>query len=396
MRYCLFGIIWLSLSSSHVLAVDDIAGSFSLENRFFLEEGSQSDRPDYQLSLSIAPELYWASEDEKESLTLVSFFRWDNQDSERTHADIRELMWLHVGNEWELRVGVGKVFWGVTESVHLVDVINQTDFVETVDGEEKLGQPMLFGSWIKSWGTLDVFLLPWFRERTFPGDNERFSLSLPIKVNNAEYQSSAEQQHVDFVLRWSHTIEDWDIGTYYFHGTSRDPDLVVKFNGLGNPELVPFYPQMKQFGVDIQATLGAWLWKLEAIYRDSTESYWSTIAGFEYTFVGVLNSNWDIGVLAEYQYDQRGTAAPIPHQNDLFLGGRFVVNDVAGTEILMGAVKDLNWHHSYSGLVEASTRLSNQLKLSLEAYFFASNNIRDANYPFRNDDYIQVGLKYYF
>ncbi|MDD7885073.1 hypothetical protein [Flavivirga sp. 57AJ16] len=42
----------------------------------------------------------------------------------------------------------------MTESNHLVDIINQTDAVETFDGEEKLGQPMVQ----LSWGTDNIIL----------------------------------------------------------------------------------------------------------------------------------------------------------------------------------------------------------------------------------------------
>lgn len=36
------------------------------------------------------------------------------------------MTWLVVEQDWELRLGVRKVFWGVTEGSHLVDIINQT------------------------------------------------------------------------------------------------------------------------------------------------------------------------------------------------------------------------------------------------------------------------------
>ena len=58
-----------------------------------------------------------------------------------------------------MRVGVGKVFWGVTESRHLVDVVNQSDFVEDLDGEDKLCQPMLALTLKLVWGTFDLFVL---------------------------------------------------------------------------------------------------------------------------------------------------------------------------------------------------------------------------------------------
>ena len=48
-------------------------------------------------------------------------------------------------------------FWGVTETAHRVDILNQTDQVESFDGEDKLGQPMVNFSWSKDWGTLDLY-----------------------------------------------------------------------------------------------------------------------------------------------------------------------------------------------------------------------------------------------
>jgi len=35
---------------------------------------------------------------------------------------------------------------------------------------------------------------------------------------------------------------------------------------------------------------------------------WATLAGFEYTYVGILNSVADLGILMEYSWDSRGEA----------------------------------------------------------------------------------------
>ncbi len=105
------------------------------------------------ISLAAQPEYYRAWDDGRQNFTFVPFLRWDQSDSERSHVDIRELTWLRAADNWELRVGIRKLFWGVTESQHLVDIINQTDLVEAPDGEEKLGQPMLNLALIRDWGT---------------------------------------------------------------------------------------------------------------------------------------------------------------------------------------------------------------------------------------------------
>ena len=202
------------------------------------------------------------SEDGKQRVSIVGFARGDLQDSQRSHADLREAFWGIDGEIWDLTVGVGKVFWGVTESRHLVDVINQTDLVEDIDQEDKLGQPMINFNFQQDYGRFEFYVLPWFRERTFPGPNGRFRPPLPVDTDNPIYESSAEDRHVDVAFRYSHFVGDLDIGVHVFDGTSREPRFMVA------PEadrLLPVYDQMTQYGVDLQYTRDAWLWKLEAI-----------------------------------------------------------------------------------------------------------------------------------
>ena len=94
-------------------------------------------------SFSFIASYHRSWDDGKYLFDFVPSFRFDHEDSARNLIDIQELSWIRVGEDWELRAGVRKVFWGVTESRHLVDVINQLDFTEGLDGEEKLGQPMV-------------------------------------------------------------------------------------------------------------------------------------------------------------------------------------------------------------------------------------------------------------
>ena len=85
-------------------------------------------------------------------ISIVGFARADSQDDERSHADLREAYWGYESDDWDVIIGVNKVFWGVTESRHLVDVINQTDLVEDIDQEDKLGQPMINIATQRNWG----------------------------------------------------------------------------------------------------------------------------------------------------------------------------------------------------------------------------------------------------
>jgi len=371
------------------------SGDISAEYRGFLQAPADPRQGDNDFSVSLSPELYHEWDKGHQSFTFAPFLRKDSNDRERTHADIRELTWLKAGQSTEWRVGIRKVFWGVTESVHLVDIINQTDLVENPDGEQKLGQPMINFALIKDWGTLDLFVMPGFRERTFPGVDGRLRTPLVVDTDHPVYESANEDDHVDYALRWSNSIGDWDIGLSHFYGTSRDPRFLPGLKD-GEPVLFPVYDIINQTGVDVQATLDNWLLKLEAIRRTGQgEGYYAAATGFEYSFYGVFDTQKDIGLIAEYLWDQRQERALTPFQNDLFLGTRLAFNDEASTEVLFGFIRDLD-HDSLFANLEASRRIGSSWKLILESRLFSVKDAADPLTGFRNDDYIGVELKRYF
>ena len=374
----------------------EISGSAGLEQRYFVQDALYPEQNRSQLSVYFEPEFYTEFNDGNDSLLFKPFYRVDQHDDERTHGDIRELMWLHVGEDWELRTGIGKVFWGQTESLHLVDVINQTDAIEAVDGEDKLGQPMVNLSLVRDWGTTSFFVLPYFRERTFAGLEGRLRPGLEIDIDNPLYESSDEESNVDWAVRYQNTFGDWEVGLSYFDGTSREAGFVPEVYETGL-KLRPYYAQMEQVGVDLLAVVDAWLLKFEAIHRSvGQEDYFAAVGGFEYTSVGVMNTQYDIGWLVEYQYDEREEQATTPAQNDIMLGARFVYNDADGTEVLVGYVQDLDVSSSRSGFIEASSRMSDNWKWRFEAYLFSTDEPTDILYNFRRDDYVQLNIEYYF
>lgn len=394
-------VMLIALTSYNSTAVEfEISGKIAVEQRYFFKDAQFPNQFDTgQSSLAIEPELFWSWNDGFDSITFTPFYRVDSQDDNRQHGDIRELSYIHAADDWEIRIGIRKEFWGVTEFQHLVDVINQTDGVEDFDGEDKLGQQMVNLSLVNDWGIVDVFLLPGFREQTFTGEQGRLRGPFVVDKNNVSYESSAGQQHLDVAVRWAHSIGDFDLGTYWFHGTNRDPNLLPTDN---NEEVVlrQFYTQMDQFGIDAQATIGDWLWKVEGIYRKTTdEDFAATQAGFEYSFIGVFDTNIDLGLLTEYAWDSRGEV-PLGSngsvfQNDLFFGSRLAFNDMQSTELLVGFGTDLD-HSATNFLLEASRRFGDNFKVSLDIRLMQSTNPLDVSYSIRNDDHAQLAVEWYF
>jgi hypothetical protein len=373
----------------------ELSGYVELEGRLFFNDALYQNQKRDSASIAFQPELYHEWSDGS-SFTFTPFARFDSADPERTHQDIRELnfLWLHDG--WELRAGIGKVFWGVTEFLHLVDIINQTDLVEDIDTEDKLGQPMLNLSVFGDAGTLDLFVLPYFRDRTFPGRNGRFRTPIPVDTKNDVYESGAEEYHIDLAVRYSHTIGDWDFGIYYFDGTGREPVLQLKTDSSGKLSIIPFYEQIRQTGLDVQAVKGNWLLKLEAIYRDGfEENFFASVGGFEYTFINIAASGIDLGLIGEWAYDERGQEFQSAFNNDLMLGTRLAFNDPASTEVLIGYIEDLDRDGSVL-TVESSRRLGNNWKINLDAFFVFDAARGDAFYVIREDHVVELDIQYYF
>jgi hypothetical protein len=374
----------------------DLGANVEMQSRFFTQDarwpGQESQAG--QISLAATVELRWRNADDDQRASIIPYLRWDAEDEERSSLDLREAYWAWEAESFELLVGANTVFWGVTESVHLVDVLNQTDAVADIDGEDKLGQPMVNLAMQRDWGLLNFYVMPYFRERTFAGADGRLRTPLPVDTDRAQYESSAEEKHVDLALRYSHYVGDVDIGLSLFSGTSREPRLLPDADGTA---LLPYYDQINQFGVDLQYTRDAWLWKLESIVRDGyDDTFIAAVGGFEYTLYQVGESTADVGLLLEYQYDGRGEFEPLTiADNDVFAGARLALNDTQDTAVLAGVGYDVDTNEMFVN-VEAERRLGEDYVLELRARAFSGARQDNPTYTLSRDDYLQLQLSRYF
>ncbi len=388
----------------------DLRGYVALEAIGFFEDPMDPRQHNSYGSLAIEPEYFHEWNRRDDLFTFKPYLMADTHDDNRTHFDIRELSWVHVADDWETNIGISKVYWGVTEAVHLVDVINQTDLVVNEDGEDKLGQPMAKLTLVRDYGNFDLFVLPGFRERTFPDIEGRPRFGIPVN-DDVIYESGAEEWHTDLAVRWSHYFGPVDIGISHFAGTAREPRFVVRpadVMGMTVTQVTPLYEIINQTSLDLQAIFGGWLWKLEAIVRSGQgERIEAFAGGYEYTFVGVGDSQIDVGLITEYLYDSRGDEVDLPaalagqpfftspFQDDLVIGSRITLNDAASTELLASVIVDLEGGGQTYNL-EASRRFGDQWKLSLEArgvWDIPAGNVLSS---FEDDHRVRMELARYF
>ena len=412
-KYALIGLVSCLTALPAAALEIEVDGNVELEARLFPDEGALPAMEQNFMAIAGELELGLYSRDNTHAIIVKPFGRYDQRDHERSHADLREAKYRYVNNAFELTIGADKEFWGVTEFVHLVDIINQTDNVEGTDGEAKLGQLMVKASYASPYGTFTAYALPHFRIRQFADpETGRPNYGFTVDDETVHFESgetSGDARRVDdYALRYKHSIGAIDIGLSFFDGTAREPQLLLAAPPSAGRQAVmqAFYAYRRQAGLDVQATLGPWLVKLEALQE--TQNYYQgalpTLAspfeevttnratgGIEYSFYNVFNSGTDIGLVAEYMWDERELDAPHPFANDFGIGLRWTANDVQSTAVLIGTIIDLNSDSSVISL-EAERRIGSNFKAIVEARFpgevgdndsFAAANETEGHWRFR-------------
>lgn len=427
--------------------ITDFGGRLELEGRRFPQATEYRDTLSAALALGFAVEL-----GVKTQLAGELFTRKDRDDGRRTHGDIRELYYEAIGEDFEFRAGNRRVYWGVTEGRHLVDIVNQSDFVEDLGNEAKLGQPMLSYNWIGDYGSAEYFLMPYQRARTYPGPRGHPQLPFPVDSASARYESARGQHHLDGAIRYRQSFGALDLGLAVFDGTAREPRIQPclrqgsGFEGtedgpncdifaaaaaeapvsplpaqltpllqelglapsneevaaeitqrvLDNLVLVPLYERLQQVSLDALYVIDAWALKLEVLSREQGGAHsWAAVGGFEYTLGDVYGSGWDLGLLAEYLYDQKVDLTSSRFDHDYFFGTRIGFNDVAGTQLLAGGLVDKSGDER-AFQIEASSRLNDSLKATLKWRVFSGGGDDPFLDFIENEDMLNLRLEYFF
>lgn len=341
------------------------------------------------------------------------FYRLDADDDQRAGGDIRQAYIQWRGEQVDVSLGWRRVFWGVTESRSLVDVINQDDRAGDIRGDEKLGQPMLQLDWHGALGSASLYLMPRGRKRIFSGADGY--PRAPLRIDGPAGRFSGERDRPDLALRWQYSGRGFDVGLSGFDGSARDPDFEIcarlpahallalpcaplpALAGLEAPSsllalrerlaelpgyaeletwlwqrtaehlrLRPVYPRERRLGVDVQYLQGAWAWRLEALARErERRRSRALVAGVEYALPRFFATDWEVGLLAEYLYDQRRDDPFNRYfDDDLFIGGRVFVNDIAGSNLLGGVIISRDGRDRFYSL-EAGRRLGEYWRATL-------------------------------
>ena len=314
--------------------------------------------------------------------------RSDTQDSGRNILEARQAYLKTYISDFVVFVGNRQEFWGTTESKNVVDVINQRDAAANQGSAGKLGAPSISVEKYMDIGDLQIWYMPYFREQTFNNSNAHPSGQLSVKP--AHYERSGGKNADDYAVRLTSVLGDWDLAGSLFYGTARSPTSTVVDSGT---TLQPLYPEQKSFGLEAQYTGDTTLLKWESsIGHQSSDGFSAVVTGLEYTMYGVFDRVWDLGFIAEEQYDDRPQAAA----ERFHVGGiRLTLNDAKDTSILFLTSRDHNNDQS-SISFEASRRLNSWSSLEIGAQYFDAKTPGSAFGLLDDDDTISIRFNTFF
>jgi len=365
----------------------------------FPESPLYAGQKDNNYSIALESELY-AEWDKGDSFVFTPFILLDSYDDNRSHLDIREALYSWYGDDWESSVGIGQVFWGVTESKNLVDIINQFDAVYDPLFKTKLGQPLTNLTLIRDSGYYELFILPYFRERTSPGKKGRLRGDPEFSKGGTKFEGGS-QWTPELAVRWSNSFNDYDLSMHSFFGYSRAPSIDVMIVD-GQLKYEPNYQRVRQIGGTVQKTSEATLYKMEWLAKDGQKDanfrrggYFSTVFGFEHTLYKAIDEGGDLGFLMEYNFDSRRSRSNDSLQDDIFIAARITLNDPDDTQMLFGSILDLDGDGQMYQ-VDFGKRLNDSLTFGVKGAVYQNGRYNSNLYILRQDSWVEINLKQYF
>ena len=219
-RWLLLPVVLVAVLTSGSVRAQEFKGFIEAQGLAYEHDGLAGDDQAVALSGQLEAQAQLA---ENLEFSLRVFGRLDPNSSKGTYVDLPIAKITYKLDNWQFAAGFDTVFWGVAESQRVVNVINQPDFIRSLRGDVTQGQPMLSVNWYGEVFRAEAYVLPYFRERRFGGENFRTGLPLPVDASDPIYEDPDKKRHVDYAGRLSASFEGLEIGLSGFTGTLREP-----------------------------------------------------------------------------------------------------------------------------------------------------------------------------
>tara|TARA_B100001057_G_C22809626_1_gene934901 strand:+ start:548 stop:1699 length:1152 start_codon:yes stop_codon:yes gene_type:complete len=383
MRYfARISCIWLLLAMQ---VKADTSGSLEITGSYFPRSLGAS----FDTNITAEAKVIGYEELDDFQLEYEIIIRKSVNDNGKDIVEPRQLFVSKTFRDIDVYLGYRHTFWGVAESRNLVDLVNQQDLAAGVSPDNKLGAPSISIETYLGSGELQYWYIPRFRERTFNDANAHPGFGMP--VSPAQFANVKGSKASDQALRYANSIGDIDFALSIFDGTVREP--LILFQELEQPTIVPYYERMRSVGLELQYTGESILYKFEGLTGTQSEKDFDAVVfGTEKTVYSVFETPWDMGLIIEYQYDERPQAML---DRTLVSGIRLTANDEFDTNLLAIYTVGNDFSQSLFGL-EVSRRLRTGMTLDLSYLLYHSDKQNLPFYSLVDDSELSFTIGYYF
>jgi hypothetical protein len=426
----------LVLLPALALASTQSKGSMGFEGRAFApEEGEDVDRHDFGTVL--VGRLEWkgkqlvsrsgaARTSFREKLRVVGRVAAIDEDRSRL---IAEEAWVGWRSKYlRVKAGVQMLTWTATEAFHPADVVNSRNFDGNVENPDKIGEPMVSATLRLAGFHLTGYYLPVRMDPVLPGGDSRLSfggdLGDPVWVDR-DGTISEDRFENQWAARLATTFGSADVALHAIQHNDRGSPAIRVTTATG--EVQPLYLFVTQFGLTYAHAVGDVVLKLEGAHRrfeparSTSGLQFPSIIGIsggappEHVLIGADRPNHTIvaaGVEYGWSYETAGQATVLlegqavvdvsdreerqaltPFQRDVLVGYRHDFEDIAGTNLTLGAIVDLEGD-AVVGTGSFGRRLGDTWSLASSVRLtFADDGPLE---PLDGDHYVQLELTRHF
>jgi hypothetical protein len=380
------------LTSSSCLAdplLDNVNLDLAATGRYYFNEHDKNHTVENQLSHGVKAEAKFNYKFDQLKFNSHIFTNWNSADESRRYSDIREANISFRHNELTFGAGINTFFWGVSESINVVNVLNQSDMLESIDGKVKLGQTFVSVKTRIINNDVSFYYLPSFTEQDFP---ERPSYGLPV-YDGALYEDNKKRG--GFAARSLFYVDQLEFAVSYFNGTRRSP-LLIKQASIPS-HLIPYYLQTENLMFDGVYLAEDFTLKLEAkMGREEHSGFITANFGIEYPSYAFSNYIEEIVFIAEYVFDDRGLSSETHGQNDLFIGAKFDFGDNKSGRVRTLYSYDFDYRGQYAE-ISYQYRLNDYFRIQVKAMKVLTAEPNDRRlYALTGEEFVKFSLHYAF
>ncbi len=394
-------LILLTLFSTQALASvwDDVTYSaeLSLSYRQFDSDKNEVNRDQQAASdgrFSIGLE-------QENSKTFISGFgRMDEGDKSRNIFNMDEAYFKYTVDTWNISLGSHIFNWSVLEIFHPVDSINSRNLDSNATSTERLGQPSVvitkeFESSILQFISLlqtVAPVVPSAKNRNGP----QVYLEAPRFIED-DFEVTNSPDMPEGIIHYLHNFDSFDLDIHVARKyDTLNPVIGSTYPTVEKVQATPYYLPVTQYGIAIQGTFDALIYKIEHISYDfDNYKVCAFINCVNYNATKLDHSLSALGLEYSkgYKNDHSGTfffeyqtilgttieEARVLNafQRDAGLGYRHSFNDFNGHEIIAVIVYDVDEYHEQIYSLSHSFRLSESWKWQSELRIVEAEKPKD-------------------